>query len=63
MEKQTNSLTIGATIAFIIAALAAIPYLEFPAGYLLIRFITNWAIYTVVVAGIVGLYRAITKRR
>jgi hypothetical protein len=61
--KPTSSWTIGAFTAFIIAALAAIPYMQYPAGLILTKFIVNWAIYAVIITAVVEIYRKITKRR
>ena len=63
MQTQPSAWTIGAFVAFIIAALAAIPYMQYPAGLILTRFIVNWAIYTLIIAAIVEIYRKITQRR
>ena len=63
MQTQPSAWTTGATIGFIVAALAAIPYLDLPASILLVKFIVNWAIYTLIVAAIVEIYRKITQRR
>jgi hypothetical protein len=62
MKPQPSAWTTGALIAFLIAALAAIPYLDFPASILIVKFIVNWAIYTVFIAALVGIYRAIRRR-
>ena len=62
MKPQPSAWTTGALIAFLIAALAAIPYLDFPASVLVIKFIVNWAIYTLIVTAIVEIYRAIRRR-
>lgn len=60
--RSTSSWTIGTFTAFIIAALAAIPFMEYPAGFVLTKFIVNWAIYTVFITAAVEIYRKITKR-
>jgi len=61
--KPTSSWTIGTFVAFIVAALAAIPYMQYPAGLILTKFIVNWAIYTVIITAVVEIYRRITRRR
>jgi hypothetical protein len=61
--KSTSSWTIGTFAAFLIAALAAIPYMDYPAGLILTRFIVNWAIYSVFITAVVEIFRRITKRR
>lgn len=61
--RPTSSWTIGTFTAFILAALAAIPVLQLPAGIVLIKFIVNWAIYTVFITAIVEIFRWLTKRK
>ena len=61
--KPTSSWTIGTFVAFLIAALAAIPYMQIPASILLVKFIVNWAIYTLIITAIVEIFRKVTQRR
>ena len=63
MKTQPSAWTIGTFVAFLIAALAALPYMQYPASILLVKFIVNWAIYTLVVTAIVEIYRKVTQRR